>query len=291
MLLNRKNILSSIGLPPKLFSYALVALLVTGCTGFSHDAQQREAQRIEEQRPIKTEREEPEVMKFSKMIAKSEILSENTLIASSEDLLGWHLWTLAPHKNKTHYHLQKYQGKTVIHADAIASASGLIVPLKPKRVSDLNLAWSWKALANIATADNAQGSIDDAPLRLVLAFEGDKSQLPLKDQLAFEMAKLISGHDLPYATLMYIWSEKSPVDTLITNKHLGRVKAIVVDSGTNQLNVWREHRRSIEQDYQNAFGERPGKLIAIGIMTDTDNTKSSVKAIYGDIELTRTPKN
>jgi hypothetical protein len=32
-----------------------------------------------------------------------------------------------------------------------------------------------------------------------------------------------------------------------------------------------------------AFGERPGRITAIGIMTDTDNTGENVHAYYGDI--------
>jgi hypothetical protein len=165
------------------------------------------------------------------------------------------------------------------------------VPLRGRDVSDLDLVWSWKALQNISAADNTQGHIDDAPLRLVLGFEGDKSTLSLKDQLAFEMAKLISGHDLPYATLMYIWSEKSPVEDIIMNKHLSRIRAIVVDSGEKGIGQWRSHHRSIEEDFKKVYGEKPGRLIAVGIMTDTDNTKSEVQAIYGDIELLKRSQN
>jgi hypothetical protein len=161
------------------------------------------------------------------------------------------------------------------------------VPLKAKDVTDFDLNWSWKALKNIPDADNTQGHVDDAPLRIVLGFEGDKSKLPLKDQLGFELAKLISGHDLPYATLMYIWSEKNELEQVITNKHLSRIKSIVVDSGVKDLGQWRTHNRSIEADFKKAYGEKPGKLIAVGIMTDTDNTNHEVQAKYGDIEFLR----
>ena len=37
--------------------------------------------------------------------------------------------------------------------------------------------------------------------------------------------------------------------------------------------------------FKKAFEENPGVLIALGLMTDTDNTKSEVQAIYGDIEF------
>jgi hypothetical protein len=242
---------------------------------------------LENQRPIQDVQLEPEVRKFSQMISKSLEISEQSEISNNEDVEGWYLWSLAPNKKKTKYYLHQYHGKNVIHADAKSSASGLIVPLKAKDIKDFDLKWTWKALKNIALADNTQGHIDDAPLRIVLGFEGDKSKLPLKDQLAFDLAKLISGHDLPYATLMYIWSEKSGMEEVITNKHISRIKAIVVDSGAKDLGEWRTHRRSIEADFKKAYGENPGKLIAIGIMTDTDNTNEEVQAKYGDIEFQR----
>jgi hypothetical protein len=34
-----------------------------------------------------------------------------------------------------------------------------------------------------------------------------------------------------------------------------------------------------------AFGEVPGKIIGVAILTDTDNTKTKTSAFYGDIEL------
>jgi len=209
------------------------------------------------------------------------------LVSEDHSLPGWFPWTLTPNKNKTSYTLKRYQGKTVIHADADASASGLMVPLKPRTVEGKELIWEWKALGHIESADNTQGHTDDAPLRIMLAFDGDKSKLSLRDQMAFELAHLISGQEMPYATLMYIWSSKAHETPILTNKYTSRLKMIIVDSGDEHVGQWRKHQRNIEKDYREAFQEKPGKLIAVGIMTDTDNTKSLVKAIYGDIEIKR----
>jgi len=45
------------------------------------------------------------------------------------------------------------------------------------------------------------------------------------------------------------------------------------------------YERNIRIDYKNAFGEAPGALIGIGLMTDSDNTQSQVQAWYGAIQL------
>jgi len=200
---------------------------------------------------------------------------------------GWNFYRIAPYKKNTVYRLENYQGKTVLSANSKTSASGLAVKLRPRQANNLWLQWEWKALSAIPEADNAERYHDDAPLRILVAFDGNKSKLPLKEKMNFEMANLISGQEMPYATLMYIWSGKSPVNTIINNAHTSRIKMIVVDSGWDNLDTWHKHQRDLAADYKRAYGESPGEVIGIALLTDTDNTKSEARAIYGDIELIR----
>jgi hypothetical protein len=198
---------------------------------------------------------------------------------------AWQVWRITPQKKKTVYTLEQYEGSTVLTANSDTAASGLALPLVPREVRGLFLNWQWKALDYIPNANNDESSRDDAPLRLLAAFDGDKSKLPVRDQMVFEMAKIVSGHDMPYATLMYVWAAKSPPETVITSSRTSRIKMIVVNSGGSQLGSWQKHHRDLEKDYEAAFSEKPGKLIGLGLLTDTDNTRTQVKAIYGDIEL------
>jgi len=200
---------------------------------------------------------------------------------------GWHFYRIAPYKKNTIYRLEKYQGRTVLAANSKTSASGLAIKLRPRSAQNLWLQWEWKAVGAIPQADNADPQSDDAPLRILVAFDGNKAKLPLKEKLTFEMASLISGQEMPYATVMYIWSGKNPVNTVLNNAHTSRVKMIVVDSGWDGLDDWRKHERDLAADYKLAYGEAPGNVIGIALLTDTDNTKSETRAIYGDIELVR----
>ena len=200
---------------------------------------------------------------------------------------GWNFYRIAPYKKNTVYRLENYQGRTVLSANSKTSASGLAIKLRPRQANNLWLQWEWKATNAIPNADNADGPSDDAPLRILVAFDGNKSKLSLKERLNFEMANLISGQEMPYATLMYIWSGKTPVDTIITNAHTTRIKMIVVDSGWDGLGQWHKHQRDLAADYKRAYGEAPGEIIGIALLTDTDNTKSETRAFYGDIELVR----
>ena len=255
-----------------LFLILSTILILVGCAGLSGDSVQNEAGQ-----PFNAEKlpAQEELPKFSAETARNGMPN------------GWNFYRIAPFKKNTVYRLESYQGKTVLSANSKTSASGLAVKLRPRQASNLLLQWEWKALNPIVNADNADGYADDAPLRILVAFDGNKSKLPLKEKMTFEMANLISGQEMPYATLMYIWSGKSPVDTIITNAHTSRIKMIVVDSGWDNLGQWHKHQRDLAADYKRAYGEAPGEVIGIALLTDTDNTKSEARAFYGDIELIR----
>ena len=248
----------------------LIAL--AGCAGFGGGSVQDESGQAFDPSNLPAQEELP---KFSAETARNGMPN------------GWNFYRIAPYKKNTVYRLESYQGKTVLSANSKTSASGLAVKLRPSPANNLWLQWEWKALSAIPEADNAERYHDDAPLRILVAFDGNKSKLPLKEKMNFEMANLISGQEMPYATLMYIWSGKSPVDTIISNAHTSRIKMIVVDSGWDNLGTWHKHQRDLAADYKRAYGEAPGEVIGIALLTDTDNTKSETRAIYGDIELIR----
>jgi hypothetical protein len=196
---------------------------------------------------------------------------------------GWQPWTVNRNKRPTSYALATADKRQVIHALADSSASGLYVPLTARDAGTLR--WTWKTRDIIRKADNTEGPKEDSPLRIFVAFDGDKGSLPLKDQLMYEMARIATGRDVPYATLMYIWAGRKPAETILRNPHTDRVRMIVVDSGTQYANEWRCHVRDLRADYQRAFGADPGRVLAVGIMTDTDNTKSQAESWYGDIAI------
>jgi hypothetical protein len=122
-------------------------------------------------------------------------------------------------------------------------------------------------------------------VRIIVSFDGDKSKLPGKERLFMEKAKLIAGQDVPYATLMYIWDNRLPVGQVVPNAYTQRIKKIVAQSGSQGVGRWHMLERNILEDYQRAFGEAPGQLLGIGVMTDTDNTKSQAVSYYGDISF------
>lgn len=173
----------------------------------------------------------------------------------------------------------------VVHARAVRSATGLKQPLDVDPTRLPRVTWRWRVVDLIAGADNLDRHAEDSPVRLLLFFEGDKRRLPAREQVALDLAQLVSGREPPYATLIYLWENRQPVGTLIDSAHTGRVKMLVAGSGRDRLGQWKHFERDYVADFQRAFGEPPGRLIGVAIMTDTDNTGAEVDAYYGDIEL------
>lgn len=196
---------------------------------------------------------------------------------------GWQPWILSGFKRPTEYRLINERGRSVIRARARSSASGLIHPLQLDPAAYPLLHWNWKIDELIAKADNTQKHLEDSPVRLVISFDGDLDKIDFKDRLFFDNIRILTGQQLPYATLMYIWENRAPKETVIPNLHTSRIKMIVAESGRDKLGHWQEVTRNVVEDYRRAFGEEPGRIIAVGIMTDTDNTGSEAHAWYGDI--------
>jgi hypothetical protein len=198
---------------------------------------------------------------------------------------GWRAWTLGHYKKATEYRLVTDDGQTVVQASADASASGLSQEVRVKPREFPFLRWRWKVPALIVGADNSRRSTEDSPVRLIVTFQGDTSHWPLEDRLFAAQIKALTGYDMPYATLMYIWENRAPVGTVIANQHSSRVKMIVAASGREGLGEWQGEVRNVYEDYRRAFGEEPPMTRSVGIMTDTDNTGEKIRAYYGDISF------
>jgi hypothetical protein len=201
---------------------------------------------------------------------------------------AWRPFVL-PGKRATQYRFTTKDGRWAIEARADASASMLrrAVDVPPAALADVS--WAWWVDQTLADADLAHVERTDAPAQLVLAFDGDRSRLSARERSMAELARALTGEEPPYATLVYAWATHTPVEAVVHNPRTARVRKIVVDSGSADTRRWREHRRNIVADYVRAFGEPPGRLIGVAVMTDADNTRATARAWYGRITLHAPP--
>jgi len=197
----------------------------------------------------------------------------------------WQDWSFSRFKKPTRYELVTDSGQVVVKATADGSASGLRHRLKLDPAAHPLLTWRWKVNRLIESADNTRKDTEDSPVRVLVTFDGTIEKLPLADRLLFDDVYLLTGRRMPYATLVYIWENRLSKGAVIPNSHTSRIKMIVAESGRENLGQWHTVTRNVVDDFRHAFGEQPGTITSIGIMTDTDNTGEKAEAYYGDIRF------
>jgi hypothetical protein len=207
-----------------------------------------------------------------------------TAPSAPPDASDWHAVPL-PGKQATRYAWAEKDGRPALAAEAERSASmwRRRVERPPQTLGKVRFSWWVDGVvdrASVADVDN-----EDAAARVLFGFAGDVSRLPARTRMMFELAQALTGEAPPYATLMYVWDAKLPVGSVIVNPRTDRIRKIVVDSGEGELRRWRDHERDLLADFRLAFGEEPGPLVSIALMTDSDNTRSSKRAWYGAVLL------
>jgi hypothetical protein len=204
---------------------------------------------------------------------------------------GWKPWIVAPNKSPTRYELvlDATTRAVVLQASASASASGVMQPLDVDPQSWPLVQWDWRLVQPIVDADLTDRYRDDSPLRLLLFFDGDRAALPQRERMLMETAALLTGQEVPFATLVYAWDPRAPVGSVVPNAVTRQLKTVVVANGTPAPTDWKRFERDYVDDYRRAFGAPPGRLVGIGVLTDSDNTRASAAAMYGDIRLLPAP--
>lgn len=191
-----------------------------------------------------------------------------------------------PGKRNVGFESVSHLGRPALRVRADRSMSILRQRLADVPVSPKQIEFSWAVNALFQKGDIGVSGQDDAPVRVVLAFDGDRSKLSMRARMQSELSRAVLGEDMPYATLTYIWCNTRPEGTVLVSPRSDRVRKIVVESGAEHVGQWRDYRRDVRADFRRAFGEDPGPLIGVALMTDADNTGERLTAWYGALRLT-----
>jgi len=196
-----------------------------------------------------------------------------TGFTSSPELFfdNWQVQTVASVPAQTQYRLvsDEFQGR-VIQASARTSFAGLTRRLEIDPLLYPYISWSWKVSGTLNMADLTKKEGDDSPARLMVSFGRNYRK---------------GGR--PAGTLCYVWATGEATESLHENPYSPEIMVIVVASGEQDVGTWQQYRRNFVDDYHRAFGEPPGKIRGVTLITDTDNTGGQVDAWYGSIRFER----
>ncbi|MBA4341551.1 MAG: hypothetical protein C0423_05285 [Methylibium sp.] len=202
------------------------------------------------------------------------------LTPTAEQLPEWSAREL-PGKRATRYSFAKQDGQPCLMAQADRSVSlwRRRLQLAPESLGGVEFDWWVAAPEPLGTVTAPE--TDDAPARLVLAFDGDPQRLSMRERMKSELVQTLTGEAPPYATLMYVWDAQAAPETVVVSAHSDRVRKIVVGSGAAGARRWQRFQRDVQADFKRAFDEMPGELVGAAFMTDADNTRGKNQACYG----------
>jgi len=173
---------------------------------------------------------------------------------------GWQSLTFRKIKSHTQYRVVQDGKRFVVKAEARAAASMLYKKIDASTKTHPILRWSWKVENLLRKGDPTQKSGDDYPARVYVMFQ-DRTGIN------------------------YIWESRFPKGRVVPNPYTDDVQMFIVESGADHLGKWVDETRNLYEDYKRAFRREPPAILAISLMTDTDNTGESAVAYYADITL------
>jgi len=195
----------------------------------------------------------------------------------------WESMTFSGIDRHTGYTLIKNDGRTVIKAHSQNAASGLIRFLRIDPTKYPVIQWQWKIDHVLEKGDAKTRQGDDYAARIYVAFAFDPDQASWWEQARHKSAAILTGKEVPGSALNYIWANKAPKNSILTNPYISESMMVAVQSGNIHAGRWITEDRNIVDDYRQAFGRNPPEIIGIGIMTDTDDTGEQTVGYYGDI--------
>ena len=84
--------------------------------------------------------------------------------------------------------------------------------------------------------------------------------------------------------IKYVWSSTElPKGYVTKSPYASRTKIVILENRNSPIGRWVEEEVNVKLDYERFFGRKLKKAKGIGIMTDSDNTKSEAIAYYDDI--------
>ena len=185
-----------------------------------------------------------------------------------DGLAGWNRHSF---HGETKYEIHdEADGTKSLKASSQNACSALFKPVGVSLSEKPVLSWQWKVKKFPSGKKNEVfGAKDESDFaaRVSVIF---KSELPLQQDI-----------------VQYVWDDHFPAGTRGTSPFWKKVKILVVRSGPPpNPEEWVSEKRDIVQDYTLLFGKPPEKDIeAIGLMSDSDDTKSATEAYFRSFEI------
>ncbi|MGD8570377.1 MAG: DUF3047 domain-containing protein [Gammaproteobacteria bacterium] len=176
-------------------------------------------------------------------------------------------WEAEVFSGKTLYMVVDNEGKPVIKATSNGTASGLVRHMDIDLTKTPYMNWSWKVDNVLEGVEETQKSGDDYPARVYVVISGG---------IFFWRTRALS----------YVWASRQAKGSVWHSAFTDNATMAAVESGPDKVGRWVHEKRNILDDIKKLLQLDKTEINAVAIMTDTDNSKQSATAYYGDIYFT-----
>ena len=201
---------------------------------------------------------------------------------------GWSILPL-PRKKVPDFRLVNDAGVTVLHIHSDSAVGSALFRMNTDPRAASRLSWRWKVDHALAKARLGLKEGDDFAARVYVSFDFPLDALSFTDRTKMTVARLLYGSDLPAATICYIWDNRMPVGTHAWNPFTDRMRMVVLQSGNAHAGEWMDESRDVDADFREAFGAAlkgpTPAIVGVAVSADTDQTRESVNAWFGDLRL------
>ena len=180
------------------------------------------------------------------------------------DLSGWETKEF---KGKTDYKFVYVEARKALLADSNSSASAMLKKIEVDLEKTPWLNWTWRIEDTLGALNEQTRDGDDYPARVYVVISGG---------LFFWKTRALN----------YVWSNNQPAGSSWPNAFTSNAVMLALESGKKDSGKWIYEKRNVRDDLKKFLGEEPGKIDAVAIMTDTDNSGGRAVAYYGDIYFT-----
>jgi hypothetical protein len=140
--------------------------------------------------------------------------------------------------------------------------------------------WRWRVDEGVGPTDLAKKGGDDRSIALYFVFSKED---PAVLKTATMTSLLRSGDG---KILIYVFGGRDARGAVIPNPYLpGRGVTIVQRNASAERGVWLAERADIQADAKRIYGADVGRLVAIALSSDSDDTSGSTKAELSSLVL------
>lgn len=198
---------------------------------------------------------------------------------------SWQIIQLEKNVAPTQYLPLHWDGVHAVEAQAYRSMALLGRRVEVDLTATPVLCWRWRVEDVLKKADMTRRQGDDYAARVYIAFSLPPETLSFTDKAALSIARTFWGDRVPDAAINYVWDNRHPVDTRMSNAHTDRAQMIVRRTGHTDIGRWVTERVDVRNDVIRAFGTEKARPLLVAIASDTDNTGEKVRAGFADLHF------